>query len=370
MRVLFQSRTTLFSVPGGDTVQILKTKEFLERLGINVAISTDLEPDLAGYDLVHLFNLIRPQEVLAQARNARRQGRKIALSTIYGLYTEYDRKARRGPGRWLSRLLSTGQIEYLKTLARAMKNREFHRGTLDYLRRGHLSAQREIVELADVFLPNSSGEMGRVQADFPSTVGKPFVVVPNAVDTVLFDPAGTAIPPELEQYRGCVLCVARIEGRKNQLNLVRAMQGLPWPLVLAGKPAPNHLDYYEQVRREAGPNVHFLGQLDHALLPALYKAARVHALVSWMETPGLSSLEAAAMGCGLVVTDRGDTREYFGDFARYCEPDSVESIRSAILEAYRKPAETRLRERILEEFTWEKTAERTLEGYRLSLGMA
>jgi glycosyltransferase involved in cell wall biosynthesis len=164
--------------------------------------------------------------------------------------------------------------------------------------------------------------------------------------------------------------VARIEGRKNQLNLVRAMQGLPWPLVLAGKPAPNHLNFFEQVKREAGSNVHFPGQIDHALLPALYKAARVHVLVSWMETPGLSSLEAAAMGCDLVVTDRGDTNEYFGDFAHYCEPDSVESIRNAILEAYRKPADTRLREHVLDKFTWQRTAEKTLEGYRLSLGMA
>ncbi|MBE0596622.1 MAG: glycosyltransferase family 4 protein [Desulfuromonadales bacterium] len=369
MRVLFQSRTTLFSVPGGDTVQILKTKEFLERLGANVAISTELEPDLADYDLVHLFNLIRPQEVLAQARNARRQGRKITLSTIYGLYTEYDRKARGGIGGLLSRSLSTGQTEYLKTLARAGKNREFHRGTLQYLRCGHLGAQREIVSLVDVFLPNSEGEKGRVLTDFPGAAGKPFVIVPNAVDTHLFDSEATEIAPELEPYRGCVLCVARIEGRKNQLNLVRAMQGLPWSLVLAGKPAPNHLDYYEQIRREAGPNVHFHGQLDHALLPALYKVARVHVLVSWMETPGLSSLEAAAMGCALVVTDRGDTREYFEDYASYCEPDSVESIRAAILKAYERPADPRLRQRVRQEFNWQKTAEKTLEAYRLALGM-
>jgi glycosyltransferase involved in cell wall biosynthesis len=369
MKVLFQSRTTLFSVPGGDTVQVLKTKEHLERLGVEVAIGTDLEPDLSGFDLVHLFNLIRPQEVLTQTRNARRQGKKVALSTIYGLYTEYDRKARGGLGGVLSRLLPTGRIEYLKTLARVVKNRELHRGTFDYLRRGHLGAQREIVELTDIFLPNSAGEMGRVLTDFPTAAGKPYVVVPNAADTDLFDPEATVIPSELEPYRGCVLCVARIEGRKNQLNLVRAMRDLPWPLVLVGKPAPNHLDYYEQIRQEAGANVHFLGQVEQFQLPALYKTARAHALVSWMETPGLSSLEAADMGCALVVTDRGDTREYFGTFANYCEPDSVESIRAAILEACANPADLALRQRVRQKFTWEKTAEKTLEAYRMALEM-
>ena len=87
MNVLFQSRTTLFTVPGGDTVQILKTKEYLEKSGILININTESEPDLTGYDLVHLFNLIRPQEVLTQARNAKRQGKKIAaLHYLWSVY--------------------------------------------------------------------------------------------------------------------------------------------------------------------------------------------------------------------------------------------------------------------------------------------
>ena len=36
-----------------------------------------------------------------------------------------------------------------------------------------------------------------------------------------------------------------------------------------------------------------------------YARAQVHALVSFRETPGLVSLEAAALGCAVVSTDRG-----------------------------------------------------------------
>ena len=57
MKVLFQSRTNLFDAPGGDMVQMLKTKEFLEKLGVTVDVSLEFEPDLKDYDLVHLFNL-------------------------------------------------------------------------------------------------------------------------------------------------------------------------------------------------------------------------------------------------------------------------------------------------------------------------
>lgn len=367
MKVLFQSRTTLFTVPGGDTVQVLKTKEYLEKLGIDVDISTELEPNLNRYDLVHLFNLIRPQEVLIQVRNAKKQGKKVALSTIYGLYTEYDRSARCGITKLISNLLSTSTLEYLKTIARAVKNNEMHKGTLQYLACGHTPAQREIVSSVDVFLPNSTSEMNRVIADFQNASHKSFVVVPNAVDSILFNPNEVVVSNEIKRYEGCILCVARIEGRKSQLNLVRAMVGLPYQLVLIGKPAPNHLVYFEQIKEEAGENVHILGQVDHNLLPQFYKAAKVHALISWMETPGLSSIEAGVMESNLVVTDKGDPRDYFGNYAFYCDPGTVDSIRNALIDAYEAPLNPALRTHILNNFTWERTAEKTLEGYHHAL---
>jgi len=209
--------------------------------------------------------------------------------------------------------------------------------------------------------------MMRVHEDFPVSAHKPFVVVPNAVDTEVFDPARVGLCNKAEKYEGCVLCVARIEGRKSQLELVRAMRDLPYQLVLIGKPAPNHLSYFEAVKRESGDRVHILGQIPHEELVEYYRAAKVHALVSWMETPGLSSLEAGAMGCNLVVTDKGDTRDYFGDDVFYCEPDSVASIRDAIVFAYNAPVDSGLSRRICKDFNWEKAAEKTFEGYRIAL---
>lgn len=368
MNILFQSRTTLFSVPGGDTIQVVKTAEALRNAGCQVDISSDLEPDLTGYDLVHLFNLIRPQEVYLQALNAKRQGKPVALSTIFVDYSEYDRKGRKGIARVLANLPTPGQLEYLKILARAVKNRECNKGTRGLLCYGYHYLQKKIVEMTDVFLPNSPSEMKRVLRDFPECDPQRFVVVPNAVDLNLFDANKAATPSEFERFEGCVLCVARIEGLKCQLNLVRAMRELPWQLVLVGKPAPNHVGYFEQVIREAGPNVHIIGQIDHEKLPGLYKAAKVHCLVSWMETTGLSSLEAGVMGCNLVITAKGDTIDYFGNHAYYCEPDSVDSIREAIAKAYETPTDLTLQTLIRREYIWQVTAERTLEGYQLAIG--
>lgn len=367
MKVLFQSRTTLFSVPGGDTVQLMKTAESLRKLGVVVDISTDLEPALDGYDIVHLFNLMRPQEVYVQARNAKRQGRRVALSTIYGLYTEYERKARPGLAGLVSRHASPWQVERLKVVARAITNREISRGSLLVAGLGYKRLCGRVTELADVFLPNSGSEMSRVHDDFSASRGKPFVVVPNAVDEVIFDPQRVVVPDSIKRFEGCVLSAARIEGRKCQLELVRAVKDLDVDLVLIGKPAPNHMAYYEAIKREANDRVHFVGQVGHDVLAQYYAAAKVHALVSWMETPGLSSLEAGAMGCNLVITEKGDTRDYFGNDAFYCDPESVASIRDAVVAALKAPLNPGLQARIRSEYTWSKAAEMTLAGYKLAL---
>lgn len=367
MKVLFSSRTTLFTVPGGDTIQLLKTSEYLRTLGVSVDISTELEPDLNGYDLVHLFNLMRPQEVYVQAANAKRQGKRVVLSTIYGLYTEYERMARTGLAGFVSRNLPSWQVERLKVIARAVANGEFGRGSLLVAGLGYHRLCSWVTKLADVFLPNSYSEMARVHSDFSISRDKPFVVVPNAVDTTVFNPNSVVVPVPLKRFEGCVLSAARIEGRKCQLELVRAIKGIDVDLVLIGKPAPNHTRYYEAIKREANSRVHFVGQVDHATLAQYYAAAKVHALVSWMETPGLSSLEAGAMGCNLVITEKGDTRDYFGNDAHYCNPESVDSIRDALINALSSPVNPELQSRILTDYTWEKAAEMTLKGYELAL---
>jgi glycosyltransferase involved in cell wall biosynthesis len=164
------------------------------------------------------------------------------------------------------------------------------------------------------------------------------------------------------------LCVARIEPRKNQLRLVRALRGSGIPLLLVGRPGANHGRYYSAVKGAAGEETEFRGYCAHERLPELYGSARVHVLPSWFETPGLASLEAAASGCGLVVTDRGSTRDYFGENALYCEPESEDSIRSAVLKAWEGPPSPSLRRIMSEKFTWEEVARLTRDSYSSVLG--
>jgi len=74
------------------------------------------------------------------------------------------------------------------------------------------------------------------------------------------------------------------------------------------------------------------------------------------------------MDCNVVVTHKGDTYDYFEDYAYYCEPDDIQSIKEAIDKAYNNSVNPKLKQKILDNYTWDKTAEATLKGYSMAIG--
>ncbi|MED5015714.1 glycosyltransferase [Paenibacillus chibensis] len=360
MKVLYQTRYNIFERKGGDTVQILKTKEFIESRYPHIRIDIDSDPhaDLSSYDMVHIFNMLRPQETVLFMENARKQGKKTALSTIFWRSTEFERHGQIGLRKWVNRMISYDSMEKLRGLYRYYVDGEKHEGTARLIRAGYTRLQRDILEQADLLLPNGEGEIELIRRIFRPEKQLEYVVVPNAIDAGIF-----ACEPDA-QRRDIVLCVGRFEPRKNQLNLIRAMSGLSYKLVLAGTAHETQQQYLNAMRKAARTaDVEIVDEMDHVELQSLYGRARVHVLPSWYDTPGLASLEAAVSGCNIVATTRGTTKEYFGDDAYYCEPGDVESIRKAVVAAYEAPFNRQLQENILSRYTWAQTADRTVEGY-------
>lgn len=358
MNVLYISRSTLFTSPGGDTKQIELTAHYLRKLGISVDIKLSHEIiDYTPYDLLHFFNIIRPADILFHARASQKP---FVTSTIFLDYGEFEKKFRKGWMGLLNTFFSEDTIEYIKVIARFLKNGEKIRSK-SYLIKGHKSSVRYLIENSKVLLPNSRNEFERLVRKYKLT--NDFIVVPNAIDPLMYHQTTKSLP----EFENKIVCVARVEGRKNQLNLVRALRNTKYELVIVGLPSPNNLDYYEQCRAEATDNITFIRRVSEEELYQIYNSAKVHVLPSFFETTGLSTLEAAVMGCNIVITDKGDTEEYFKDKAYYCDPDSPDSIRKAIELAYNAPFDNSLREMILEQYTWEKAAFKTLEGYRLAL---
>lgn len=327
MKILFQIRGDYSRNIAGDSIQMLKTKEYLEKLGVKVDISSSSRISLKNYDIIHIFNIIRAYEPYEFSQNAIEQGKPYVLSTIYWSMMDYIREA---------------------------KNTTV---TLEWWQRPN-DLRKKLIVNAAMLLPNSETEMYMIKKDFG--VETQYLVVPNCCDKFFY----TAKPDEFIKKYGIqdfVLCVGRIEYRKNQLYLIEALKNTGIKLVLIGPKSDP--DYYKMCAA-AGDNVIFLDEFKHYELASAYAAAKVHVLPSWYETPGLSSLEAGLAGCNVITTERGTTREYFENYVEYCNPASVESINKSVMAAYNKPKGESLKIHILNNYTWEKAVKKTLEAYR------
>lgn len=354
MKVAFIARSSLYTSKGGDTIQMMETVRHLEQMGITVDIKlTDEKINYKQYDLLHFFNLIRPSDILPHINNP---NIPFAVTPLLLDYSEYDKYHRSGnSGRLLNRL-SRDQIEYVKTIGRWVKRQQKIKSYF-YFFLGQRRSVKKIIKKTGMFLPNSEMEYQKIVEFYSST--PPFSVIPNGIDENLFKQN-----ENFEKDENMVLCVAQIEGRKNQLNLIKALNNSHFQLFIIGNRAVNQIDYYLQCKKIASDNIHFVDYLPQKELISYYRKAKVHILPSWFETCGLSTLEAAAMGCNVVITNRGYASEYCGGYAFYCDPSSPSSIFETIDKASKADYPKAFQQKIFTDFTWQNAARKTYEAYK------
>lgn len=175
-----------------------------------------------------------------------------------------------------------------------------------------------------------------------------------------------------------VLYVGDVNWNKNLLNLVLAAKSIKLPVVLVGKqavstlsPGPVHpeLRPFAELLSLFGDDseVMRLGYLAESELAAVYSLATVYCQPSWWEGFGLPVLEAMAAGCPVVVSNTPALAELVGEAAILVEPGDHASIASGLREALKSEVAERLvkmgRVRA-KQFSWNKTAKKTLEVYR------
>ncbi len=317
---------------GGAERQMQATAAALNDLGVQVSITDAARPDCCDCDLLHIFNAPDPELTLCRIRAGKDQSVPVALSTIYwNGYELHMQWAERG---WRTAREQDGDWRQ---------------------RRQRL---KPVLVGADMWLPNSYAEYGMLAADFE--MSRPYRVITNAVETDF------AQPPEPEAPESDILMVGRWELRKNQLGLLEALADTDYQLLIIGGQNNYDREHNQAARRlaEKRGNLQMLpATSDRGFLASLMRNTKVLAQPSFYETPGLAALEAAACGTAVVVSERGCTREYFGDEAYYCDPTDRHSIREAIEAALASGPSTVLKERIGQEFTWPRAAEETKSAY-------
>jgi len=322
VRVLFNTYPVAFGCPGGGEIQLLKCKEALELLGVDVVLFDPWHPQFDSVDLVHYFS------VQGGSMNFCHYVKQIGLPLAIS------------PVLWLTK----------------ENRRQFPLGEI-----------RTLLERSDCVLPNSAAEQQQLAEEFDLDVEK-MSVIPNGVDVEFALPAD---PADFRRHFDIpgpfLLNVANVEPRKNQRLLAQVARKLQIDLVLLGR--ARDPECLRGVLDAGAGRVRHLGALDHAdpLLKSAYASCEVFVLPSLLETPGLAALEAAAQGAKVVITSVGSTRDYFQELATYVEPSSEQSLRQGIEAQWSAEANGELRSHVLANFTWDQAGKALVDAYERTL---
>jgi len=302
LNVLMLNRTDSERCPGGDTVQMEATASFLRDSGHRVTVSFELQPDLAGVDLVHLFNLTRPHETVVQADHVRRGGKPYVLSSVYwDLENVVPWHAYEFPRCLLHLCIPAGLRRALRRAALWHRRPAGGPTAETAVPRVRSTAESPVPHQADpvrlqasilrgarLVFPNSRAERDLLLARFPFLDSDRICVTPNGIEPPDLSDARQGVGTKRVEANAPFVCAGAIGPRKNQLNLVKAFRHLAGErLLIIGQPSPGSAAYERAVRRAAGANVEIRGPVPHAEMSAMLAGAKalVQPSLPWRPPP-------------------------------------------------------------------------------------
>ena len=350
LRILFQNRPTAKSHPGGDTVVMDLFRRELQQLGHRVDVA--LGPvNLDGYDLVQAFNFATPEVTDDYARRAVAANVPLIVATLYEDWPRFLTQSR-AMTEVLRHYVESGrdQAGFREGVHMVRQLPAAKRSVNDYAAR-HAACLLAWSESEKVRLLHDYSDSRRVEVVM---LGADHLNV-SAVDSTLFE--------QTYGVKDFVLCVGRLETRKNQLMLLKSLEHDEIPIVFLTGGFTYQPNYVKLCRMFDRPGkTLFLDRVPEEMLAAAYRAARVLCMPSWYELPGLVALEALQFGCPVVASRWGTLPDYVPHGVEYCEPDDPEDIRAAILRSYQRKESGDPRE-LVRGFRWRESAKRLLSIY-------
>lgn len=208
-------------------------------------------------------------------------------------------------------------------------------------------------------------------------------IIPNAVDTILFDPDRYNQDNVRRKYEvgeaKTVVFAGRLTTQKGLEHLFRAAllvkRDMPCiKFVIAGT-GPQE-QYLKALNRSLGieGNVKFLGEVYHDMMPEIHSLADIFVLPSLSESFPNVMLEAMAMRKPVVATRVGVIPEILENrkTAILVQPANPEELAKAILEVLTdknlaRELGKRARELVQKEYTWFRVINETLEVYESAM---
>jgi len=323
MKILIESFNNVCQNPsGGIQVRINKFMQYLNKKNIEVKLYNKWEDKLTDFDLLHIFKVnLEDYDLL---KLAKKKDIPVVISSIIPL----EKRVNIVFNRLLCKLLP------------------IHTGYWFI---------NEMLTQSNAIIAQTNKEADFIKKYYGVEHNK-IHVIPNGVN-IEIDKNNKKIFPEKTGINSrFVLQVGRFDKNKNQLNIIKALNNSEIPVVFIGGPDPNEIEYYEECKRIAGQNFHFLGWIKHddPLLSSAYQNAHVVILPSYKEIFGNSLIEGGAAGANLVATKELPIKEWgLSEFCKTINPNDTNDIFRKVVQAYNEPLDERIKEIITCKFSWE-----------------
>lgn len=367
MKIAFCNREDWNNPLGGDGIQMLKTKESLERLyNLDICIITNPNKLDSTFSFIHVFNYATVSITKLFFERAEQLGLKIISSPVFweykyaimpitmrfGFYPSFVSE------RYMNINIQINNIISKLTNIPLLISPKFKNYLEFFLKKSNLILPNSKEE-GELLLEHISKEKDFTLNSYRNKIK----IVYNGVGI-----QGLNIMDKDDFFakynipKNYVLQVSRIQNLKNQLNLIAALASeTDIPLVFVGKIIePKYFNHLKKIAEQRG-NVYFLPEVDHSDIYSFYFYAKTHVLLSLRESPGLVSLEALSQGCPIVVADKrfAPVNTYFDTSVEIVNPLSKDSIRDSVLRSLSK-------DRVkmdMSQFSWDNVARQTYEAY-------
>lgn len=293
MKIAFLFNRLRLSKGDGIVSQALTWKRILESRGHQVDLAGSWNfVDYSQYDIVQLFG--KPINLLDDVRGLEMKTRNIVVAPIFDKDPQYSFVT--------YKFLSYMGSERLRTY-------------------NNFYALRRVGKSVKGCLVRSLYELNVMRDVFGYDADKcKVVMLSNGMESKPFS---------LEREMFC-LHISRLGATgKNVRRLIEASEKYQFRLVLGGmlkETEKAEFDYWMKGKHY----VEYLGYLSDEKKKDLCMKAKVFALPSFVEGVGLAALEAATLGCDVVITNIGGPKEYYNGLAKAVDPNNVDEIGQAV----------------------------------------
>jgi len=238
-----------------------------------------------------------------------------------------------------------------------------------------------ILGKADKIIAVSNSTKNDIIKFYPEYIDK-IKVIHEGVEPQFFPRNEKEIKEKLNRYKidfKYILLLGTLEPRKNILRAIDAFiklkqnKDIEEKLVIVGRKGWLYKEILERINEMSfSSDVVFPGFVEDDDLPFLYSGAEIFLYPSLYEGFGLPILEAMACGTPIITSEYSSLPEVAGNAAILIDSTKTEEIAKAL---ERLSGNRGLREELrkkglkrAENFSWEKTAEKTLKLYEETFG--